>query len=97
MDLISEKEFMEGYSKTEYHIALGRRFINSNSLKMDTIPKNRLPEGNRDVEEKHLTREMAARLMGKELGKGSPGTEGQCEAEVLGPPSVYQSSVWRCS
>lgn len=75
---------MEGYSKKDYHVALERWFINSNSLKIDTMSKNRQPDDNSNAKGKHLMPEKAARYTGKEPGTGGPG-----ETKALVPPSCY--------
>lgn len=75
LNFISEKEFVEDYSKKECHVALGRLFINSNrrlfinsnSLKV-TLSKNQQPDDNRNMREKYLIQETAGRYTAKELG-----------------------------
>lgn len=60
MDFLSETEFMEGYSKKAYHIALGRLIINSNSLKTDSG----YSDDDENVRGTHLMQETAERATG---------------------------------
>lgn len=75
LDFISENECVDGYSKKECHLALGRWFINSNSLKIGTLSKKRQPDDNRNGTEKPLMQGMAARHAGR-AGEVKPGCRG---------------------
>lgn len=61
MEFISETEFMEGYSKKAYDVALGRLIINSNSPKTDCGH----PDDDENVRGTHLMQETAGRSRGK--------------------------------
>lgn len=77
LDFISEKEFIDCSSKKECHLALGRWFINSNSLKIGTLSQKRQLDDNRNGTEKPLVQGMAARHSGRaaEVKPGRSGTE----------------------
>lgn len=99
LDFISENECIDGYSKKECHLTLGRWFINSNSLKMGTLSKKRQPDDNRNRTEKPLMQGRAARHTSR-AGEEKPGCRGtECSQGHSATYHPFQNpgNVWKCS